>query len=187
MLKVLGLVTVLMGIMLVLGVWGPQTLTAQQEDWKTYTNDEFKFSIDYPAEDIQPKAYLETDDFLILNLMKDDYLIATTDEEYSGSSVFIQPKNMSSLSEHVDKDLESESTRGPITSFEGPMDISVDQSKKSCFAYTYSKWKYDTINRVILCEHDDKIYKVLFKGKSILFHYDEEPYNHMVGSIKFFD
>lgn len=168
-------------IVLVVGFVTPQLATAQDTEWETYTNDKFKFSIDYPAHDVDTDFNTEAGDILFLTLGVD----YGTDEEYMGITISAFSTNMSSLSEMVEKDLENlNQQNGPLTMFEGPMDKTVGDDK-SCSAYSYSEYGETMIHRVVLCEHDDKQYRFDFKGKSILFYYEEEPYNHMIDSIRF--
>lgn len=180
-------------IVLVVGFATPQLTTAQEQDnteWDTYTNDKFKFSIEYPAHDIDTDIHIEAGEILSLTLGRD----YSTDEEYMGITISVFSTNIS-LSKAVDHDIEVRNQHGPIKIFEGPKFMNLDRDLslgkaglgKPCEVYTYSEYRETSIHRVVLCLHDDKIYTFDFKGKSILFYYDEEPYNHMINSIKFFD
>ena len=89
-------------MVVVLMVGAPTVLAQEDIEWDTYTNDKFKFSIDYPAHNIDTDFHTEAGDILYLTLGMD----YGTDEEYMGISIAVFSTNMSSLSEMVDKDLE---------------------------------------------------------------------------------
>ncbi|KAA2279385.1 hypothetical protein [Candidatus Nitrosocosmicus sp. SS] len=159
-----------------IGLGAQHSVFAQSEEWKTYINPEYKFSIDYP--------HMETNVANIL-IIGDKPKISNNLESEIDFSLLISQKNDSNdIKPYVEywlqKDLSNELRN--VTIFD-PLHPVIFANSSGYEYVTYNG--KDSLRTNIFLDHDDKIFFFTTSNPTTDFNLDK--FYRSVNSTKFFD
>lgn len=183
LLKISAILIVLVG--LVVGLSGaaahPQTITAQEETWKTYLNPIYKFSMEYPSPNIT--AIIEIENY--------DVIIGDSDKAESLFKLEIIPKNetqdIKSLIEK-DKNMMLSDLDLNYSLFQDVKSVNYPKSNMTGYEYIVFSRESDLMSREIFVtnEQTDNIY--FFDSGMSRYDYNNTNWIDLtINSIKFFD
>ncbi len=163
---------------LIIGLRGPSDVSAQgsSDEYKTFTSPEFKFSIEYPV-DMEPYDLLDDKEIPFVSF-------SGILSEKDSSFLFIHP-NDKTLEQFIELQLaEKPLIGGSKQMLDTPTSITVNEDIGG-LEFSYTILGDSSMTRSLVFAHDDHIYNFMLTGATSAF--NENQYDHMIDSIKFFD